>query len=96
MQPPFMPSSAQKSTSKPGWKKQASPSPGRMTCVLHQMVLAIEPGWAGLQPFLISLNPFAVAYRYPGISATRADSKDALKNCREVRRVIRTSFGLPV
>jgi len=64
--------------------------------VLHQMVLQVEPGWTILQPHLIRLNPFAVAYRYPGISATRADAKDALKNCREVRRVIRTSFGLPV
>ncbi|MEW6209642.1 MAG: HEPN domain-containing protein [Acidobacteriota bacterium] len=64
--------------------------------VLHQLVLAVEPNWAGLQSFLIFLNPFAVAYRYPGISATRDDARDALKNCREVRRVIRTSFGLPV
>jgi hypothetical protein len=49
-----------------------------------------------LQPFLIFLNPFAFAYRYPGISAIRADAKDALKNCREVRRVIRMGFGLPI
>lgn len=64
--------------------------------VLHQMVLPVEPGWTILQPFLIYLNPFAVAYRYPGISATRADAKDALKNCREARRIIRTNFGLPI
>jgi hypothetical protein len=42
------------------------------------------------------LSPFAVAYRYPGISASKGDAKDALKNCREVRRVIRTGFGLAV
>jgi HEPN domain-containing protein len=64
--------------------------------VLHQLVLSVEPGWAVLQPFLIFLNPFAFAYRYPGISAIRADAKDALKNCREVRRVIRMGFGLPI
>jgi len=45
---------------------------------------------------LILLSPFAVAYRYPGISASKGDAKDALKNCREVRRVIRTGFGLAV
>lgn len=64
--------------------------------VLHQMVLAVEPGWTVMQPFLIFLNPFAVAYRYPGISATKIDAKDALKNCREVRRIVRRAFGLPV
>ncbi len=64
--------------------------------VLHQLVLSIEPGWMVLQPFLIFLNPFAVVYRYPGVSATKADAKDALKNCRQVRRVIRIGFGLAV
>jgi hypothetical protein len=41
-------------------------------------------------------NPFAVAYRYPGIIATRADAKDALTYCREVRGMLRAAFGLPV
>jgi len=63
---------------------------------LHQKVLGIEPAWVVLQPFLIFLNPFAVAYRYPGISATKVDAKDALRNCREVRRIIRTALGLSV
>lgn len=49
-----------------------------------------------MQPLLIFLNPFAVAYRYPGMTATKADAKDALRNCREVRRVIRMGFGFPV
>lgn len=64
--------------------------------VLHQEVLVIEPAWIVLQPFLIFLNPFAVAYRYPGISATKVDAKDALMNCRGVRRTIRTALGLSV
>ena len=63
--------------------------------VLHQLVLPVEPGWKVLQPFLIALNPFAVIYRYPGMSATKADARDALKNSRIVREVIRKSFGLP-
>jgi HEPN domain-containing protein len=64
--------------------------------VLHQLVLTAEPSWTVLQSFLILLNPFAVVYRYPGVSATKPDAKDALKSCREVRRVIRRSFGLAV
>ena len=63
---------------------------------LHQNVLVIEPAWIVLQPFLILLNPFAVAYRYPGISATKVDAQDALRHCREVRRIIRKAFGLLV
>lgn len=64
--------------------------------VLHQSVLGIEPTWMVMQPFLIFLNPFAVAYRYPGTSATKLDARDALKNCREVRRIIRAALGLSV
>ena len=64
--------------------------------MLHQLVLPVEPNWQGLQTPLVFLNPFAVAYRYPGSIATRADAKDAIKYCREVRRVIRTAFGLSV
>lgn len=64
--------------------------------LLHQLVLGVEPTWQVLQTPLAFLNPFAVAYRYPGIMATRMDAKDAITYCREVRRVIRTAFGLPV
>ena len=64
--------------------------------ILYGLVLAVEPGWSVLQSFLISLNPFAVAYRYPGISASKVDGRDALKNCRALRRIIRSGFGLPV
>ena len=64
--------------------------------VLHQLVLTVEPGWTVLQSALIFLNPFAVAFRYPGISATKADANDALKKCREGRRVIRSSFNLAI
>jgi len=61
--------------------------------VLHQLALPLEPAWAVLQPLLVFLNPFAVAYRYPGITATKADAKDALRYCREGRRTIRRGFG---
>ena len=64
--------------------------------VLHQRVLAVEPNWQTLQVHLAFLNPFAVAYRYPGPSATKTDAKAALKDCREVRRIVRMAFGLPV
>jgi hypothetical protein len=56
----------------------------------------VEPHWQALQTPLAFLNPFAVAYRYPGIIASRADAKDAITYCREVRRVIRIAFGFSV
>lgn len=63
--------------------------------VLHQLALPIEPSSMVLQTCLIHLNPFSVAYRYPGITATRADAKDALNNSGHVRPAVRTKFGLP-
>src|ERR1044072_3495353 len=63
---------------------------------LLSLALPVEPGWVALHAHLVALNPYAVLYRYPGYDATKANAKDAIKGCREVRRVIRTAFGLPV
>jgi HEPN domain-containing protein len=52
--------------------------------------------WATLHHRLNALNSFAVAYRYPGAAATKTDARDALKDCREVRRFARRAFGLPL
>ena len=54
----------------------------------------VEPGWAVLQPAAGFLTDFAVLYRYPGQAATKAQAQQAVKYCREVRRVIRAAFGL--
>ena len=63
---------------------------------LLTLVLPVEPTWKGLQPHLTALSIYAVAFRYPGSSATRSNAANALKDCREVRRIIRQSFGLSV
>lgn len=63
---------------------------------LLNLILPVEPAWKVLQQDSSSLNAFAVEYRYPGVAATRAMALDAIKSCRHVRNVIRTSFGLPV
>lgn len=59
-------------------------------------VLPAEPTWATLRPVLNVLTKYAVLYRYPGYNATKIEAKAALKDCRDLRRVIRTAFGLPV
>jgi HEPN domain-containing protein len=63
---------------------------------LLKQAQAIEPSWAALQSDLDFLNDFSVLYRYPGSSASKATAKKAVDSCRNVRRVIRTAFGLPV
>jgi HEPN domain-containing protein len=63
---------------------------------LLTLVLPIEPTWNVLAADLNVLSAFAVAYRYPGISATRIDANDAIRRCRRARSVVRQTFGLPV
>jgi hypothetical protein len=60
------------------------------------LVITIEPQWIALHPFVATINPYAVGYHYPVFTATKADAKAAIKDCKEVRRVIRAAFGLPV
>ncbi|MDQ3011684.1 MAG: HEPN domain-containing protein [Acidobacteriota bacterium] len=64
--------------------------------LLLTLVQPIEPGWGILQPELDTLNKYAIAYRYPGQSATKADAKEAVDDCRTIRQMIRISLGLPV
>lgn len=66
--------------------------------LIHLLSLSvqIEPKWVALQPVMVVLNPYAVAYRYPGFKAAKSDAQDAIKSCRRVRQAIRISLGLPV
>lgn len=63
---------------------------------LLTLTLQVEPQWITLQPQMNALSIFAVDFRYPGKSAAKLDARQAIKDCREVRRVIRTALGLPV
>lgn len=63
---------------------------------LLKLVLPVEAGWTVLRPRLVALNRYAVLFRYPGRNATKAQAQRAIKDCREVRRFIRTAFGLPI
>ena len=64
--------------------------------MLLNLALPSQPTWAGLRADMVVLTDFAVEYRYPGNSATRAEAQDAVKRCRKVRSVIRKAFGLTV
>jgi HEPN domain-containing protein len=63
---------------------------------LLKQISVVEPSRTNLQAQTDYLTDFAVRYRYPGNKATKAHAQRAIKDCREVRRVIRTAFGLPL
>ena len=56
--------------------------------------LTTEPLWEVFRKDLAYLSDFAVAYRYPGESATRDDALEALQRCRRFREAARLSLGL--
>ncbi|MCW5551245.1 MAG: HEPN domain-containing protein [Verrucomicrobiae bacterium] len=61
---------------------------------LLSLVLPAHPLWAAFNPSLLMLTNYAIKFRYPGHTATRADARAALKACRSVRAEIRASLGL--
>jgi HEPN domain-containing protein len=63
--------------------------------LLLQRLLPSEPLWGPFAPTLRGLNDYAVKFRYPGHTATRADARTALKACRSIRGEVRLSLGLP-
>ena len=61
---------------------------------LLALALNVEPQWVSLQPIIVVLNPYAIAYRYPGFDASKPDAVAAIKACRQIQRAIRISLGL--
>jgi HEPN domain-containing protein len=67
---------------------------------IHKLValldraLAIEPLWEAYREDLAFLSNFAVAFRYPGESATPAQALAARTRCRRFRHAARAALGL--
>jgi HEPN domain-containing protein len=59
---------------------------------LLKLVIPVEPLWAGLAASAKVLTQHAVKTRYPGSSVTRAQAKDAVLRCREIRQLVRESL----
>ena len=57
-------------------------------------LLPLEPLWAPWKKTLARLSDYAVRLRYPGISATKAEARRAVRDARAVRREVRLSLGL--
>jgi HEPN domain-containing protein len=62
---------------------------------LLSLVLPVEPTWTVLYASLDALNDYAVVFRYPGRSANREEAREALRECRAVRDLVRLTLGLP-
>ena len=60
--------------------------------VLLDLVSPVEPFWEPFRPRLRTLNAYAVEFRYPGQSADREAALEAVRICRQVRKVIRESL----
>jgi len=63
---------------------------------LLNQILSAQPTWNVLQKGAAYLSAFAVDYRYPGVNATSAMARDAVKSCGNLRKAVRASLGLPI
>ncbi|HYV27017.1 MAG TPA: HEPN domain-containing protein [Candidatus Eisenbacteria bacterium] len=63
---------------------------------LLNQLLSIEPRWATFRAASQTLSDFAVDFRYPGQSATKAQALQALADCKSLRREVRSKLGLRV
>ncbi len=64
--------------------------------LLVALTTQVENQWSKLLPQANALNSYAVDFRYPGKSATKATAKQALKDCAEIRQTVRAALGLPL
>jgi HEPN domain-containing protein len=61
---------------------------------LLDMILSKEPLWETLRQSLVDITSYAVAFRYPGESATREMARTALTHAKRLRQEVRQSLGL--
>ena len=62
--------------------------------VLLDMVLLLEPQWELTRPAIAQLTNYAVVFRYPGATASKADARTAFAHARFLRELARQSLGL--
>lgn len=62
---------------------------------LLDLSLAVHPEWDPLRIDLQSLTVYAVAFRYPGASATKEQARAAVRTVRDLRERFRMVLGLP-
>ncbi len=63
---------------------------------LVNLLLPVEPLWSALIPATQRLKTFGVLIRYPGNDATRTQARQAMTDCKAIRREVRLALGLKV
>ena len=62
---------------------------------LLELVLTVQADWEVFREDLAYLSDFAVSFRYPGESANRESSLDAVRRYRFFHKISRSALGLP-
>lgn len=62
--------------------------------ILINLIAKIRPLWGGYLQAADQLTQYAVTMRYPGVSASRDDAKQAFATCKEIRVFARHDLGL--
>ena len=60
-------------------------------CLLLDASLGEFPLWETFRPDLEMLTQYAIAFRYPGETATRSDARQAVDTVTKLRKVFRTT-----
>jgi HEPN domain-containing protein len=61
---------------------------------LEEIVALVEMDVRLVHDWLRLLNPYGVDVRYPGLQATDAEAKEAVKAMKEVRKFVRAKLGM--
>ena len=61
---------------------------------LLALVVPLEPLWSALSSACASLSDFAVEFRYPGVTATVKQAREALRDARSIRKQARLALHL--
>ena len=61
---------------------------------LLNLAAPVHSTLALLKPFLSTLQPYAVAFRYPGEAATIAEARQAVQRASLIRAQLRQALGL--
>lgn len=61
---------------------------------LLKLCLPVEPELELHKELLAYLNPFAIAFRYPGESATKDQARQAIKVMKELRSILKKTLNI--
>ncbi len=61
---------------------------------LYDLIMTVEPDIRLFEEQILSLDPYGVDIRYPGLQASDIEVEDAIKAMKQVRKFARARLGL--